>query len=144
MTNAIEGTDLPSEALQSPTLELSDILRHYARCSLAENTWRTYRSQWQRFAIWCRAHGTVALPANPEVVAQYLAERAHSGTAVASLEVALAALRFAHLAAGRAFCVDSPTLRLVMNGIRRQHLRPQRQVEPLTGKLLRKLLSPFR
>jgi integrase len=141
MTNAINGTDLPSEALQSPTLELSDILRHYARRSLAENTWRTYRSQWRQFVTWCSARGTVALPAKPEVVAQYLAERAQGGTAVASLEVALAALRFAHLAAGLTFCVENPTLMLVMNGIRRQHLRPQRQAEPLTGKLLRELLS---
>ncbi len=81
------------------------------------------------------------MPANPEVVAQYLADRAQAGTAVASLEVALAALRFTHLAGGRAFCADSPTLMLVMNGIRRQHLRPQRQAEPLTGNLLRELLS---
>jgi site-specific recombinase XerC len=120
---------------------MPEILRHYVRCSLAENTWRTYRSQWQRFAVWCSARGTVALPATPEIVAEYLAERAQSGTAVASLEVALAALRFAHLVSGLAFSADSPTLMLVMKGIRRQHLRPQRQAEPLTGKLLRELLS---
>jgi integrase len=139
MINAAGMGDLQCGALLPSPLGVPEILRHYLRCSRAANTWRTYESQWRQFAIWCSARGAVALPAKAEIVAQYLAQRAQAGTAVASLNVTLAALRFAHLAAGLG--VDSPTLMMVMSGIRRQHLRPQRQAEPLTGNLLRQLLS---
>jgi site-specific recombinase XerC len=81
------------------------------------------------------------LPAEPEIVAEYLAQRAQAGAAVASLNVTLAALRFAHTIAGLTLRLDSPLLTLLMKGIRRQHLRPQRQAEPLTGDLLRQVLG---
>ena len=116
-------------------------LQIYLRQAQAPNTWRAYQSQWRAFAAWCDRQGCAALPAQPETVAAYLAQRAQEGTSTASLSVTLAALRFAHVAAGHAAALDSPMLSLVVKGIRRRHLRPQRQAEPLTGGLLREVLS---
>ena len=129
-----------SDTLRANRPELPDLLRHYAHGAHAENTWRTYNAQWRDFAVWCDRHGAVALPAQPQIVAEYLARRAQAGIAVASLGVTLAALRFAHTAAGVSFQLNDPILGLVIKGIRRHHLRPQRQAEPLTGALLRQIL----
>ena len=121
--------------------DVGSALRHYACHAQAPNTWRAYQSQCEAFRVWCDHRGCAPLPARPEAVAAYLAERAQTGASTASLSVALAALRFAHAVAGYAAALDSPTLHLVIKGIRRQHLRPQRQAEPLTGALLREVLS---
>lgn len=121
--------------------DLHQALGRYMRAAYADNTWRTYQAQWQGFAGWCSEQRCSPLPAEPQMVAAYLAQRAQAGAAVASLGVALAALRFAHGAAGLAFHLDDPTLALVLKGIRRQHLRAQRQAAPLTGPLLRQILS---
>jgi integrase len=135
--NAIAG----ERELLPPTLEMPELLRRYLRCAHAANTWRTYQAQWRCFAVWRERHGSTGLPAKPEIVAEYLAQRAHDGAAVVSIGVTLAALRFAHAASGLPFQADTPTLALVMKGIRRRHLRPQRQAEPLTGVVLRQILS---
>jgi site-specific recombinase XerC len=119
---------------------LPEALRQYVHGARADNTWRTYRGQWRRFTHWCDQQGVAALPAEPQIVAAYLAERAQAGGAVASLSVTLAALRFAHTAAGLGSRLDSPVLTLVIDGIRRRHLRAQRQAEPLRGDLLRQVL----
>jgi site-specific recombinase XerD len=123
------------------TRNAADALHSYLAHAQAPNTWRTYQSQWRVFAAWCEAQGCPALPAQPETVATYLAQRARAGTSTASLSVTLAALRFVHTIAGHAAVLDSPMLSLVIKGIRRQHVRPQRQAEPLTGALLREILS---
>jgi integrase len=116
-------------------------LRRYLHSALAENTWRTYQAQWRLFAHWCEQRGCTALPAAPESVAEYVAERALAGAAPASLGVTLAALRFGHVTAGLSFAVDDPLLAMAMRGIRRQHVRPQKQAQALTGDLLREILA---
>ena len=116
-------------------------VQHYVDAARAPNTARTYAAQWRAFAVWCDQSGRPALPASPEIIAEYLAQRAQAGAAVASLNVTLAAVRFAHMVAGFSLAIDGATVALVMKGIRRQHLRPQRQATPLTGDLLRQMLA---
>jgi integrase len=105
---------------------------------------RAYDTQWQRFQTWCRTRGVAPLPAAPVVVAQYVAENAQTGAAIASINVMLTAIRFSHRAAGLAFGRTHPALTLVLDGIRREHVRAQRQAEPLTGKLLSEILATLR
>ncbi len=116
-------------------------LRHYARRSRAGSTQRAYASQWRAFDRWCMAHGCQTLPAAPISVAAYLAQRARAKAALATLNVSLAAIAFAHKAAGLPFDRTHPELVLVLAGIRREHVRMQRQAEPLTGGLLRRVLA---
>jgi site-specific recombinase XerD len=81
------------------------------------------------------------LAATPETIAWYLAERAHAGAAVSSIAVALAAIQFAHDRAGDTLWREDALLRLVLDGIRREHVRPQRQAEPLKRELLDAILG---
>ena len=53
-----------------------DQVRQYIRASKAENTLRSYQSDWRDFCAWCEAHGICPLPARPETVASFIAERA--------------------------------------------------------------------
>jgi site-specific recombinase XerD len=119
-------------------------MQRYMRASRAENTWRAYADQWQRFEDWCRPRIIAALPAEPVTVAQYLADSARAGAAVASINVMIAAIVFRHRAAGLVFDRADPVLAAVVDGIRRQHVRPQRQAEPLTGQLLGEILAEVR
>ena len=116
-------------------------LRHYARKSRSENTQRAYAAQWRAFDRWCATHGCQSLPAEPISVAAYLVHRVRAGAALATLNVSLAAVAFAHKAAGRPFDRAHPDLALVLAGIRREHVRPERQAEPLTGALVRQVLA---
>ena len=63
---------------------------------LADNTRRTYDTQWRIFAGWCEEVGLTSLPAVPLTVARYLAARAGSGASVATLRLATSAIAKAH------------------------------------------------
>ena len=116
------------------------LLRHYVSKARATNTVRTYRTQWQQFQTWCGRNSRSCMPATPETIAWYLADRAHGGAALASIAVALAAIQFAHDQVGAPLQREDPLLRLVLDGIRREHVRPQRQAEPLKQELLNDIL----
>ena len=106
----------------------SALVQHYLAQSRAAHTTRTYAAQWRSFQGWCAKSGQAWLPASTEAVATYLAERAQAGAAMSSIAVALAAIQFAHDQAGMPMARDGRTLRLVLDGIRRIHIKPQRQV----------------
>ena len=123
---------LPAEALSA--------MEHYKSRARAANTCRTYWGQWARFVTWCTAHNVAPLPAEADVVAAYVAARAQSGASIATVNVMLSAIIFAHTTMGMAFARYHPSLRLVLDGIRRTHVRGQQQAEPLTAELLREVL----
>jgi integrase len=75
------------------------------------------------------------------MVAAYLAQRAQAGAAVASIEVAVAAIAFAHRTEGYVLERAHPALSLVLDGIRREHARVQQQAQPLTAGLLGDVLA---
>lgn len=116
-------------------------LQHYMRRARAPNTYRAYASQWHHFVAWCAVNDLACMPADAEVVAAYLASRAQAGTAAASLNVILSAIAFAHTAGGGAFDRQNPALKLVVGGIRRAHVRPPLQAEPLRAALLQQTLA---
>jgi site-specific recombinase XerD len=105
----------------SPTVpaELRQVAA-YVEASLSPATRRAYRVGLEAFGAWCEAEGVNALPAAPETVARYLAAEAAAGRKVATLEQRVAAIRWAHEAAGH----ESPTVakgvRSTMRGIRRE------------------------
>ena len=53
---------------------IADVLEH----ALAPSTIKSYARQFRRFEKWCSANDEVALPAEPEVIADYLIERAEA------------------------------------------------------------------
>lgn len=135
---------MPSPALQPRGAEhhaarLRDLgtrAAGYIDKSKAHNTRRAYRADWQDFARWCKKFRRESLPASPDTVAYYLADRSQS-LKVSTLQRRLATIAEAHRAAGH----DSPTrhsqVKLVWAGIRREKGTAQSHVKPVLTKHIR-------
>jgi integrase len=104
----------------APAPALSNTARGYASEASAGNTRRAYRAAWADFLDWCAAGGHAPLPAAPEVVGSFLAERASTHKA-ASLNMRLVAIGQAHRLAGHRLDAQHPAIRETMKGIRRLH-----------------------
>lgn len=98
--------------------------RRYADASRAASTQRAYNSDWRRFSVWCGARGLDTLPADPRVVAVFLAAEAEAGAAPLTIGRRLAAIGWMHRRAG----LQPPQKREgaaaileVIAGIRRSH-----------------------
>ena len=113
-------------------------IRDAMDASRAPATRRIYNSAWGRFAAWCEAAGHPTLPAPPEAVAAYLAERAQSGLAPASIRLDRAAIRAIHLAKQLPTPTEHPGVATVTRGLGRIAAagRTTRQAAALTGEAL--------
>lgn len=98
--------------------EVGDRLRDYLAGSMAANTIRAYRMDWQHFVAWCAARGFATLPAQPEVVALYLAALAETHKP-ATLTRRVSAISQAHAAAGHESPTHAALVRKALAGIRR-------------------------
>lgn len=113
----------------------------YVSESLAPSTRRAYRTALAAFRAWCQIEGVAALPARSETVAAFVAAEAQAGRAVATLEQRIAAIRWAHEAAG----MESPTatklVRSTMSGIRRKQGAAPKRKAPATVERLATMTS---
>ncbi|HEX4409935.1 MAG TPA: site-specific integrase [Xanthobacteraceae bacterium] len=111
-------TPISSQSLEAYSDAL-DLAADFAKASKSSATQRAYRSDAAIFATWCRVRTLIALPATPDTIAAFLADQAASGAQPSTLNRRLAAIRYAHRAAGH----DTPTgderVRAVLAGIRR-------------------------
>jgi site-specific recombinase XerD len=69
-----------TNALMNENVTLNDAALHYIENSLAENTRKSYKADWNHFEQYCKERKLRFLPAEPETVANYIAELAQ-GTA---------------------------------------------------------------
>ena len=128
----------PTERQSSPDgsasagLPMKDIdrLREYA---IAENTRKNYEAQWGRFVGWARSKDVRELPAEPKVVAAYLAERFEKQRhKPATLRLAASAIGYFHRMARLHNPVESYDVRSVLSGATRKAGGIQKQAEGLT------------
>jgi integrase len=111
------GGHVPAPALP---VVLADKVRDLQEASKADNTRRAYLSDWRSWSAWCEAHGHSALPAHPDTVSAYLADKA--GTVkVATLRRHLATVSKAHQVAGLANPCRETTVRDTVSGLRRTY-----------------------
>jgi integrase len=123
---ASELVPIASQQVDVPVTRLSAEAMNYAREAAAPNTKRAYRAAWQDFEGWCRQHGVPAIPAAPEAVGSFLAERASGGDGADPLKVSTLSLRLvaivkAHRLAGHRLDTGHPAIRETLQGIRRKH-----------------------
>jgi hypothetical protein len=85
---------LPKTPLAARLAGLAGRAADFARATTAASTQQAYARDWAAFAAWCREHGTVPLPARPQVVGLRLTHCAER-LAVATLG-RLAAISTAH------------------------------------------------
>ena len=95
-------------------------------------TRRNYLAAWRRFEAWADRESLGSIPALPETVAAYLAERAANGLSPASLRLDRAAIRYHHTDAGHANPADNEGVRRVLRGLTRR--RGARGSHPETGR----------
>ncbi|MDO9384478.1 MAG: tyrosine-type recombinase/integrase [Hyphomicrobiaceae bacterium] len=140
-----------SELLSVSLGGLSAVAELYAKAALAPNTLRTYRGQWRAWETFALKHGHAALPAAPEAIANWLAERASSGNAggrrarrrgqsITTLRTAVASLKAAHLAAGLRFETEHPAIGMVLRGALRLQVDAPQQAPALRREQLTRIL----
>ena len=129
----------PDATLDRPTL--LEAAKGYVEAARAQNTRRAYRTQWTTYTGWCSRHGRAALPTAAATLALFLTERAQDGLKVASLGLALSAIRAAHRDAGYADPAANPEVRTIWEGIRRTHGTAQRCAAPLTAEGVRSIVA---
>lgn len=115
----IEGGD---RCVMDPaTLAQNDMAaaRDFIRAEKADATRRAYASDWRTFTAWCAERATPPVPASPEVVAAFLAWSATSGAKPSTIGRRLAAIRYAHRAAGHEAPTSAEGVRATLRGIRR-------------------------
>lgn len=116
---------------------LSPAAADYAVASRSRSTLRAYGSDLRHFTEWCAARGVPAIPATPEVVAEYTAAMAER-YAPATITRRLAALSVAHQIAGHESPTRSALVRSVHTGVRRTLGVAQREAAPVgTGEVRR-------
>jgi len=129
----------------SGTAELARLAcetRHFLAAAKAESTRRAYRSDWEHFESWCRAHGLQPLPAAAETVALYLTGLASSHRP-GTLRRRLTVISHAHRTAGH----PSPaTMQQVLvgetlKGIRRTLGTAQSRKRPLRTEEIRAMIQ---
>lgn len=109
-----------TEGAERPLTQLEERVEHYMGEALAPSTRKAYQSDWARWEAFCTSMHASPLPAEPQLVALYMATLADEGKAVATIERALAALSKVHELRE----LDNPAahfgVKLTMKGIRRQ------------------------
>ena len=118
---------------ESDAENLSGLFRH----EITPNTIRSYRSQWRSFVTWAAARRVPAVPAKPEHVAAYLAERFEQlGHRPATLRVAAAAIAYVHSNCGLGNPCSHPDVKRTLRGATRVAGKAQKQAKGLTADAL--------
>lgn len=107
----------------------------------AASTKKAYLSDWRIFETWCREFNLIGLPAEPGVVALFLAAEADKGTKYATINRRVAAIKYAHKLAR----LESPTTSMVvqgtLKGIRRKIGIAQTKKSPATVERIMAMVS---
>ena len=87
--------------------------------STSEATRKAYRSDLTIFVGWCNERGCQAMPAQPATIADFLAHQANDGVSPSTLNRRIAAIRYAHEAAGMTSPTGDKLVSSTLKGIRR-------------------------
>ena len=138
MTTAPSHSQIvPQQSSPAPALRAADRgVASSLESVLADNTRRTYTTQWRIFTGWCNEVGLTSLPADPLTVARYLAARAGSGASIATIRLATSAISKAHEWAKLESPCRDPGVRASLKGWGRRLSKPQRQSGALTADVL--------
>jgi len=144
MTDFVPVSD--DGALELPdgvTADDAERVMSYAANDLSETTRRIYANQMKHFTEWCDRRGASALPAEPSVVASYLAERAPHRS-VSWITQAAAAIRKAHTRASHEDPTAFSGVKRTLKGIRRTHGTPPTPKAAATTEDVRAMVNAVR
>ena len=138
----MDSTALIPVTAHSPAITaLAAQAQHFIGHAKADNTRRAYQADWKDFTGWCDRHGSIALPADPAIIALYLTDLVTAGRKVSTVERRIAAISQAHQYAGHATPTQTAIIRELMKGIRREKGTRPHAVDALLVEDLRILLD---
>ena len=128
-------------AAAAPTVRCQHAERIEAAAAevLSANTHRAYATAWRARLAWCTSERIEPLPAQPVLVAAYLAERAETGAGILTLRTAVAAIAHEHASRGAPSPAIHPGVRRVLRGLTRREAwagHTPRQAAALTAEAL--------
>lgn len=139
-----DPTPCPATRPGLPGLTARDAERVAAalEANVAASTRTVYACAWRQWEAWSRRRGIDSLPAPPEAVAAFLAERAEAGVSYGSIDLACSAIAFWHKEKGLPDPMADLMLRRVRRGLRRIiGVAPRRQAHPLTVDELTRMVT---
>lgn len=129
---------LPSVLTASDTERIATAID----AELAESSRQMYACAWRQWERWCQGRGSAALPAAPEALAAFLAERAESGLTFGTLDGYCSGIAYRHQQEGFPDPTADVVVRRVRRGLRRiMGVAPRRQAHPLTVAELGQIVS---
>jgi site-specific recombinase XerD len=137
--SSLTAEQSPAETL-SRLEEVGQKASEYVHQAKAPNTRKAYRADWADFTAWCKKYRRESLPARPDTVAYYLADKS-SRLKVSTLERRLATIAEAHRAAGFDSPNRHPQVRLVWQGIRRDIGVAQEHMKPALTKHIKAMVE---
>ncbi|WP_240416739.1 site-specific integrase [Paenibacillus periandrae] len=114
--------------------------KKYVTNSKAENTLKSYRSDWKHFKDWCKKFQLPDLPTNDDTYALYLSNLAFEGFKASTIQRRMSAISQAHTLAGH----ESPSttrIKTVWAGIRRLHGTAETGKHPILIDTLKQMIS---
>lgn len=143
MTNSSIRLDEPPLADPRVALTAADAERIVAAidAELAPSTRETYACGWRQWERWCQGRAITPLPAPPEALAAFLAERAEAGLHFSTIDAYCSSIAHRHGQEGLADPTAHPVVRRVRRGLRRiMGVAPRRQAHPLTVEELAQII----
>ena len=136
MTNS----KFPVAASNAARLRSRRLAEAYLVAADAPATVRAYTADWKHFSAWCLERSIQAIPAEPALVGEYLAELGE-GYARSTLRRKVAAIARANRMAGAALDTRHTAIRDVLRGIGRTHGLPARRAQALTTDEVQQLVT---
>lgn len=125
-----------------PKKRKAKVVEHFIEHAHAASTLEAYASDWRDFSFWCKAKGVPPLPADPSVVAEYLATLASSGGAkTTTIRRRVSAINFQHDSAGLARPGADLQVRNMLRGIARERRDDVDRAAPLDLALLSRCVA---
>lgn len=119
---------------------LADRVRDLKQASKADNTVKAYQADWRTWSAWCDLHGHSPLPAHPDTVSAYLADKADT-LKVSTLRRHLATISKAHQVAGLPNPCRETAVRDTVSGLRRTYGTPPNEAPGLLADHLGRTLD---
>jgi integrase len=139
----VQTTALASTAegeLGEVAAQRTERMKHQAKASRADNSWRGYRADWRVWQAWAAKRGVSELPADAQHVAEFVSDMSASRK-VSTIRRYLSSIAVAHELAGLSFDHKHATLRTIMKGIARLNAEAPRRMRPLTASTLRSMVA---
>lgn len=130
----------PTRTLEAATA-LHERVEGYAAASKSPATWRAYRTDWRHLEAWAVDVDVDPWPLRPHDLIAYLDHQATAGYAAATIGRRLSAIAQRHRGAGLIPPTEDPHVRTVWRGIRRTIGTAQRQVDPATTDVVRRMVD---